>query len=400
MLISLFLVASLLLLGWLAFGAIYQFTGAVSGWFYSKKQLVEVSSDEVLPTIRVFIPAYREDVVIGHTVRQVMASAYPTDRFEVLVIADGLRPATVENLRTLGAHVLEVQFPKSTKSKALNAALAATADRPCDIAVVLDADNATAPDFLLRTARHFMQGTQALQGRRAHKPSQSALALLDAASEDANNHILCRGARALGFSARLAGSGMAFEYGLFSATMTHIDALGGFDKALEGALVQQGVCIEYDEQAVVFDEKVSRSADFSRQRGRWIAAQFRYCRQFLPAATWGLIRHGNIDFFHKALQMMLPPRLLAPGLLAVGTLVSGSLESPVALIWTLALVLNVAAFALALPGWLFQRQHLAVWLHLPKAFLASLTALFHVPQANRAFIVTPKRIVIVDITGN
>jgi cellulose synthase/poly-beta-1,6-N-acetylglucosamine synthase-like glycosyltransferase len=305
----------------------------------------------------------------------------------------------VENLRTLGAHVLEVQFPKSTKSKALNAALAATAHQPCDIAVVLDADNATAPDFLLRTARHFLQGTQALQGRRAHKPSQSALALLDAASEEANNHILCRGARALGFSARLAGSGMAFEYGLFSATMSNIDALGGFDKALEGALVQQGVCIEYDEQAVVFDEKVSQSGDFSRQRGRWIAAQFRYCRQFLPAAAWALVRHGNVDFFHKALQMALPPRLLSPGLLAVGTLVSGLLESPAAPIWTLALVLNVAAFALALPGWLFQKQHLAVWLHLPKAFLASLTALLHVPQANRTFIVTPKRIVIIDLTG-
>lgn len=399
MFISLLLVALLLLLGWLAFGAIYQFTGAVSGWFYSKKQLAEVPSDEVLPTIRVFIPAYREDVVIGHTVRQVMASAYPTDRFEVLVIADGLRPATVENLRALGTHVLEVQFPKSTKSKALNAALAATADQPCDIAVVLDADNATAPDFLLRTARHFMQGTQALQGRRAHKPSESALALLDAASEEANNHILCRGARALGFSARLAGSGMAFEYGLFSATMAKIDAVGGFDKALEGTLVQQGVCIEYDEQAIVFDEKVSRSADFSRQRGRWIAAQFRYCRQFLPVATWGLIRYGNIDFFHKSLQMMLPPRLLAPGLLAVGTLVSGLLESPTTRFWAVALVLNVAAFALALPKWVFQRRHLGVWLHLPTAFGASLRALLQIPQANRVFMVTPKSVVIVDISG-
>lgn len=399
MLISLFLVASLLLLGWLLFGALYQWIGAVAGLFYQKSCLVAGMSSEPLPTIRVLIPAYREDVVIGHTVRQVIASAYPGDRFEVLVIADGLRPETIKNLRTTGAQVLEVQFPKSTKSKALNAALTATAHQPCDIAVVLDADNAPARDFLLRTARHFLQGTRALQGRRAHKPSQSALALLDAASEDANNHILCRGARAMGLSARLAGSGMAFEYGLFADTMASIDALGGFDKALEGALVQQGVRIEYDEQAIVFDEKVSRSGDFSRQRGRWIAAQFRYGRQFLPAATGALLRRGNLDFFYKALQMMLPPRLLAPGLLAVGTLVNGLLESPTTGIWAVALILNIAAFALALPGWLFQKQHLAVWLHLPTAFWASLTALFHIPQANRAFIVTPKRVVIVDITG-
>lgn len=381
---------------WLAFGAVYQLAGAVAGYFYKNKPLtaIDLAQTSAIPSIRVFLPAYKEDAVIGGTVRQLMASAYPADKMEACVIADGLRPDTVARLRAMGAKVLEVQFKKSTKSKALNAALAAFAPDPCDIAVVLDADNAPAPDFLYRVACRFKSGAKAIQGRRAPKTASTPLALLDAASEDANNHILCRGARALGFSARLAGSGMAFDYALFAKTMSAIDAVGGFDKALEGTLTARGICIEYDELALVFDEKVASPEVFAQQRGRWIAAQFRYCRMFLPHAILHCVKGGHLDFLHKALQMALPPRLLAPGILALGTLAGIALESPLAVYWAIAFALNAAALALALPRWMFQKRYRHVWLHLPNTFCATLKALAHIPQATQVFIVTPKKLTI------
>lgn len=392
MLVSFFYILSLLLLGWLSFGALYQFTGAFAGLFYKPQAPFLPQATQVLPSIRVFIPACREDAVIEQTARKVLASDYPQERLEVLVIADGLRSDTLWRLRALPLNVLEVHFEKSTKSKALNAALAHTAGVGCDMAVVLDADNAPAPDFLKRAAHRFLLGARTLQGRRIPKLPMTPMALLDAASEDANNHILCRGARALGFSARLAGSGMAFEYGLFSTAMSSIDAIGGFDKALEGTLTSQGVCIEYDEKAIVFDEKVSQPATYARQRGRWMAAQFRYGRQFLPMAVVALIRKGQLDFFYKALQMALPPRLLAPGILAVGAAMGTCLDDPSGPIWALALLVNVAAFGMALPRWLFQKQYANTWLYLPQVFVAALLALAKMPQASRVFVVTPKTI--------
>lgn len=383
---------SLLLLGWLGFGALYQFTGALAGLFYKPQASFPHEATQVLPSIRVFIPACREDAVIEQTARRVLSSDYPKGRLEVLVIADGLRPDTLWRLRALPLKVLEVHFEKSTKSKALNAALAYTAGAGCDMAVVLDADNAPAPDFLKRAAHHFLLGARAMQGRRVPKLPTTPMALLDAASEDANNHILCRGARALGFSARLAGSGMAFEYALFSTAMATIDAVGGFDKALEGTLTSQGICIEYDEKAIVFDEKVSQTLTYARQRGRWMAAQFRYGRQFLPMAVVALIRKGQVDFFYKALQMALPPRLLAPGALAIGTAVSMGGDDAAAPLWALALLVNVTAFGLALPRWLFQKRYFSAWLYLPQVFVAALWALLKMPQASRVFVVTPKNI--------
>lgn len=394
LLLILFSCISLLLLLWLAFGAVYQLIGAVAGYFYHNKPLTAIPLDETdaLPSIRVFVPAYKEDAVIGDTVRRLMNSTYPSNKMEACVIADGLQAETVAGLRALGAKVLEVRFKKSTKSKALKAALGTFQSAPCDIAVVLDADNAPAPDFLYRVACRFKSGAKAIQGRRAPKPAPTPLALLDAASEEANNHILCRGARVLGLSARLAGSGMAFDYGLFAQAMSKINAIGGFDKALEGALVSRGICIEYDEAALVFDEKVAHPGAFARQRGRWIAAQFQYCRLFLPLAILHCCKGGNLDFLHKALQMALPPRLLAPGLLALGTLASLVLDSSLTLFWAIALTLNVAALALALPRWMFQRQYRFVWWHLPSTFYATLKALTHIPEATQLFIVTPKTI--------
>jgi len=397
---SLLFTISFSILLYLAWGALYQFVFALAGIFYQngpKTPLIPSFQGDKKPFIRVFIPAYREDAVILHTAAAALQQHYPAARFEVVVVADGLQAATLATLNASTVRVVEVQFEKSTKAKALNQALRCLDGRSGepvpDIAVVLDADNVMQPNFLARVAAHFATGTKALQGRRAAKNGQTNLAVLDAASEDVNNHILCRGHRVLGLSARLAGSGMAFDYALFATVMPLVDAVGGFDKELELRLTQQGVCIEYDEKAVIWDEKVSQSQAFSTQRSRWIAAQFRYAKRFLPAGFAQLVRRGNVDFFNKTLQMTLPPRLLSPGLLALGTLATAIFDASWTAAWAAALVLNLAAFALALPSHFYRPRQLRALASLPLAFFSTLRALTGLREANQVFIVTPKMMV-------
>ena len=59
----------------------------------------------------------------------------------------------------------------------------------------------------------------------------------------------------------------------------------------------------------------------THQRGRWLAAQYRYGKRFAKPAIAALLTKGNLDFFNKTLQMALPPRLILPGVLAMGALV-------------------------------------------------------------------------------
>ena len=84
--------------------------------------------------------------------------------------------------------------------------------------------------------------------------------------------------------------------------------------------------------------------------------------------------------------------MLAPGALAIGTVVSMGGDDAAAPLWTLALLVNVAAFGLALPRWLFQKRYFSAWLYLPQVFAAALWALLKIPQASRVFVVTPKTI--------
>lgn len=398
---TLVLIVNLLFLFYFGWGAFYQLIFALAGIFYRPVKVIPVPDSDQTDAffnIKVFIPAYREDMVIIHTAGAALKQQYPPEHFSVEVIGDQLQPETIEVLRNLPVGVTVVQFEKSTKSKALNVALNAPIVQASgknslpDIAVILDADNVMAPDFLQRVNYHFHQGVRVLQGQRAAKNHQTGMALLDAASESANNHILCRGHRVLGLSARLAGSGMAFDYAFFKKAMEGIDVVGGFDKALELYCTENRVKVEYDELAIVYDEKVSASASFARQRSRWIAAQFDFAKQNLPKSIPALLR-GNVDFFNKSIQMALPPRLLLPGLLFIGMLINWLAGSVWMWGWLIAFAANVLSYAIALPGFVFAFKNLHLWLQIPVAFWATIRAMMRMKEARKKFIVTPKTVI-------
>lgn len=375
-----------MLLAYLAWGAMYQFIFSTAGLLYKNKKLSPAIKQR---KIAVFIPSYKEDAVILETAKASLNQNYPSNLYKVFVIADQLQQETIDTIRQLPIEVIEVSFEKSTKSKALNKALNQLRGKEhFDIAVILDADNVMAADFLCRVNNRFDAGCRALQGRRAAKNEQNGFALLDAASEDINNHILCRGHRFFGLSARLAGSGMAFEYNLFDEVMASVDAIGGFDKELELRFTRAGINVQYDEKAIIYDEKVSHSQQFSRQRSRWLAAQYNYARKFLPSGFVQLFLKGNIDFFNKTLQMTLPPRLVLPFLLIFGTVINAIFSTDMASWWFRALSLNIASFYFAMPSYCFELKNAKMWLDVPRAFGATLIALTRIREASRRFIHT------------
>lgn len=372
----------ILYLGW---GVIYQLSYAILGLFYRKKNWLKSSKEA---RMAIFIPAYREDAVIVDTARKAAADAYQNK--EVIIIADSLEPTTLAALRQLPIRMEVVSFPKSTKSKALNVTLQRLVDESFDIAVILDADNEMSPAFLPRVNAAFGQGIRILQGRRAAKNNDTTMAVLDGLSEDINNHILCKGHSVAGLSARLAGSGMAFDYALFADIMPSVDAIGGFDKELELRFTKCGEHVQYDHHAEILDEKVRKGDHFSRQRSRWIAAQFHYARHFFPTALGRLFTRGQLDHFNKACQMLLPPRLITPGVLAIGAGVLAILGfSTLSLLWAGILALNLLTFMLGMPGYAWQSPYRDALLRVPMAFVQALRSLLGLRKANKQFIHTP-----------
>ncbi len=376
-----------------AIAAIYVLIFAIGSVFSGKKKLVVAKQ---FRKVAVLIPGYKEDAVIVEVAQEALKQVYPTDKYDVIIIADSFQPQTIAKLKQLPIKVIEVSFDKSTKSKALNKAMAQLPN-DYDIALILDADNIMATDFISKINIAFDAGFQVVQGHRVAKNTNTAFAILDAVSEELNNSIFRKGHRALGLSSALIGSGMAFDYQQFKKRMTEIHAIGGFDKELELTLLRDGYTIEYLKDALVFDEKVQKIEVFENQRKRWLSAQFIYFGRFFFSGVKHLVLKGNIDFFDKVYQMVSPPRVLLIGLTTIISAIYTALhfifpDSNLALIsyssWLLVWGAVVMAFILAIPKNFYNYQTFKALLTLPKAFFSMFASLFKLKGANKKFIHT------------
>ncbi|TSA24093.1 MAG: glycosyltransferase [Bacteroidetes bacterium] len=374
-----------IILAYLAFGTLYIFVFASASLFhyYPRK-----AGKEDLHRIAVMIPGYKEDAVILEATGDALQQHYPEENYEVIVIADSFQPKTLEKLKALSVQVVEVFFEHSTKSKALNKAMSQLPDDRYDIAVILDADNLMALDFLTRVNNSFNTGFKAIQGHRIAKNADTSFAVLDAVSEEINNSIFRRGHRVAGLSSSLIGSGMAFEYRFFKTLMLTVQAVGGFDKEIELKMLKEGVKIEYLDEALVYDEKVKREEVFVKQRRRWLSAQIHYASYFRDAFRTFLTKR-NFDYLDKAIQMLLPPRILLIGLLPLFTLLS-VLVNPViyTILWAGLLALLILTFLFAIPRKFYNTQTLIAVLSIPKGIFLMLISLFTTKGANKKFIHT------------
>ncbi len=377
----------LVVFGFTAIVVLYLLFFALAGRLYRPKNVAEMA-----PTtnrrMAVLIPAYREDEVILASAQEAVRQLYPPTHYDVVVVADSLQPDTLRQLRAMPIQVVEVSFDKSTKAKALNVALQQLPDA-YDIAVVLDADNLMAPDFLRQVNQAFSQGWRIVQGHRVAKNTDSSVAVLDAISEEINNHIFRQGHRSVGLSAALIGSGMAFDYPLLKKIMPDVQAVGGFDKELEMRLLSRGIPFGYLENAFVYDEKVPNEAVFERQRTRWIAAQYKYLRlNFWPGLK--ALFTGNIDYADKVFQTMLPPRILLLGTLILGVLASGLLSSSFFFLFTVTqLALLLVTFYMSIPAALLRQIGPAELLKLPVLFTSFLKSIYKMKTAKNQFLHTP-----------
>ncbi len=337
--------------------------------------------------IVILIPAYREDGVIMECVESCLEQEYPKDKYAVTVISDQMSEATNAALSALPIRLEVARFEKSTKAKALNLAMSRAEDY--DVALILDADNTIGPGFLRQINDAFASdnGICVFQAHRIAKNLNTHLAYLDGVSEEINNSIFRQGHVNLGLSAALIGSGMAFEYRLLKEKLASIQAVGGFDRALELTLFKEGKKIGYLPDAYVLDEKIQTHSDFSRQRRRWLSAQYHYLTAFLKDVPRA-VRGGQWDFCDKMFQQMSIPRIILLGCSLVVAVALSCWSRPAALRWWLLSGCLVLALAVAIPRALYTWQLLKAMIDLPLTFGAMFLNLFRLKGANRNFIHT------------
>lgn len=367
---------------------LYFFSFSVAGIFKHYPKLKETS---IQYRVGVIIPGYKEDRIIIDTAAQALKQIYPKDLYEVVIGADSFKASTIEELKKLDLTVLEVQFENSTKAKSVNKALEHLSATNPDIVVILDSDNVMAPDFLEKINRAYGSGFKVIQGHRTAKNQDTNFALLDAINEEIGNSIFRRGHRVLGVSSALIGSAMAFDFEYFKEIMSDIEDVAGEDKLVELKVLKNKDTIEYLDDALVYDEKVSTAGNFSKQRTRWVGVQIYFFKNYFLDGVKELLFKGNFDYFDKAFQMFLIPKVLLIGFLGVLGILSCIL--PLNPNWFYLMLVYYSALLFAVPRRFYNRKLFSALLSIPKAILFMVLSILRIKKSTASkFEVTEKQV--------
>lgn len=349
-------------------------------------------------SIAVLIPSYKEDHIIVNTARKAASHDYPAGQFKVYIAADRLQPETVAALRTIPqVEVLEVFFELGSKARSLNKLFHwIPADRH-DIAIILDADNVMMPGVLEKVNAAFQQGFRAVQSHRIAKNLNTPVAVLDAISEETNNHLFRRGQRALGFSSTTIGSGMAFEFNKIKEIYDIPDILGNpaCDRVVDFEIMKADICIEFIEDAYVLDEKVGNKQVFENQRTRWLESQIIHLRLFFDKKRGHLPK--TKDYFNKLFCNLAAPRLiflisyfLVFAILLLQYFTGYSILWPADSWWLGLMLLYGATFIIAIPGKFYSLKTAKAIAHIPVLVWSIVRALFKMNADRKEFVHTPK----------
>ena len=394
MLTTLLKVISLILFFYMLVNVLYLFLIAVAGRMTKSKKY---NTHPQKKRIAVLIPSYKEDDIVVHTAQEARNHNYPSQFFDVFFAADQLQKETIELLKAVPVNVREVHFKIGSKARSLNELLNSIPPDKYDIAIILDADNVMLPGCLEQVNDAFQKGYKAVQCHRIAKNTNTPVAVLDAMSEEINNHFFRKGLRSLGLSSTLIGSGMAFEFNKIKEIYNKPSILGNpaCDREIDFEIMKAGISIEFLEKAYVLDEKVASRAVYEKQRTRWLESQIIHLKLFFDKSQGPLPKTAN--YWNKLFLNLIPPRLIFLAsftlillFISIQSILHFSILFPDARWWLVLFGVYILTFLISLPSRFYNAETWKAILYVPVLMFSMLKALLKMNVGRKEFLHTPK----------
>jgi hypothetical protein len=262
----------------------------------------------------VLVPAHHEAAGIAATVQSLRAQAYP--RFEVIVIADNCGDDTAAVARAAGATVWERSAPEARgKGQALAWAIERLwRERPdVEMVAIVDADCLASPNLLSAFDERLRGGAAAAQASYdVANPESSPAAALRCAGFALMHRVRPRGRAALGLSADLFGTGMAFraatlrEHPWRSFSVTE-------DAEYHLALVEAGERVAYVADARVESPMPTTDRAAREQQLRWESGNAALARRSVARLVRDGLRRRDPQRLHAGLEQLVPPQSVLLG---------------------------------------------------------------------------------------
>jgi 1,2-diacylglycerol 3-beta-glucosyltransferase len=303
---------------------LYLLTLSIGAFFYSGYL------DPLMPPstgVVVLVPAHDEAALIARCVRSLRAQTYPSELYEVVVVADNCTDETAAIAAGAGAQVMVRDEPDARgKGRALRWAIdRILAQQPApDAVAVVDADSVADADFLVKLVQPFEAGAAAVQGESLLSDDGSTGAALRVAAFLLINRVRPAGRAVFHLPCTLAGNGMLFAGELLLAKPWEaFTSAEDLEYSLE--LRMAGVGIAFAGGAILVSPPAPTPQAAAQQQLRWEGGKARLARTWIPRLIAGALRERRPSLLGTALELAVPPLgFLAAGVLA-GTAVGASL---------------------------------------------------------------------------
>ncbi len=301
-----------------AAGAAYLVVLAVACRFHDPASRSSVHADL---GVAVLVPAHDEADYIERCLETLRHQDYPSERYEVVVIADNCTDETAAIAASGGVSVMEREEPDAPgKGRALRWAidLLFATRTDLDAVVVVDADSVADRHLISGLLSRLSSGADAVQGEYLALPDgHSARSELRSASMLLFHRVRFAGRAALGLPCHLVGNGMAFSRRLleehpWDAFTSAEDLEWSADLRLAGIRPQ----FAGDAQ---LRAPIAKGGTAARtQRIRWEGGRLHVIRTRVPRllrAMW----HGDRSLIDALVELLVPPL----GVLAVASVAGG-----------------------------------------------------------------------------
>lgn len=289
-----------------------------------------------LPSVSLVVAAYNEASCIAEKIRNSLAIEYPRDRFEMLIGSDGSTDGTDAVVSGTGdARVRLSSAPRAGKTSVLNRCIPVAAG---DIVVLSDANTTIDPQAVKRLVRHFEDPeVGAVCGR---------LKLYNRIHQAYEESAYWSYESTLKYFEGKHGAVMGANGGLYAIRRTLFTALPAStivdDFVIPLRILEMGFRVEYDPEALAFEETTEDYEKEFGRRARIAAGNFQSLR-LVPGLLFPSAGFRAFAFWsHKLL------RWCAPGLMAIALLTNlVLLHHP---FFKLTFLVQASFYALALAG--------------------------------------------------
>lgn len=294
---------------------------------------------------------------------------YPRDSYDIAVAATRLSEEDLATLLQMPVSIIVPDRDDCTKIYAIQQAMQRYSEHDYDAVTLFNSDNKVVPNALKLFNNAYYSGCDTIQAHRMTENLDTNIAVLNAASEEINNRLFRKAHTSLGFSSALIGSGMMFDFAMFKRLVPRLTG-SDFTKSMELELLKENIYTEYMEEVICYCKKSSDTADYSKERQRWLGAQYRSTMKAFVQLPLAFLQ-GKWDLCEKLFQWLMPSRFLLIAYILAGALVLTFINWPLSIKWYALLMVLMLAFVIALPDGEISRRFRKSFWSLPVMILTS-----------------------------